>query len=112
MYIMYTHFLDLYFYVPSRRNDIPSITLHQYHLSLTSQPPALHLRKRLRSTKENDNAYYTSNRQDLEQRPIVVVEEEQSLHRHDRPEEEGVRNWSRAGSFTEIREIGSEVCPL
>jgi len=81
-------------------------------LSLTSKTTALDLTQGLGTTQESNQTYNPSSRQHLEQGPVIVVEEEDALHRNNRAEEQNVRNGSRGGSFAQVSQVGTEVCPL
>lgn len=82
------------------------------NLPLTSQPPPLNLAQRFAPTQKRHQSHHARNRQSLEQIPAIVIQEEDPLHRYDRPEEERVCDWSRGSCFREVGDVGAEVCPL
>lgn len=80
--------------------------------SLSSQPPSLHLSQSLGPTKNRDGSDDDHDRQNLEQVPSAVVQEEDELHGHNRTQEGGVGQRSLAEGCGEVVEVGAEGEPL
>ena len=80
--------------------------------SLASLAAALHLAEGLGAAKEGRGANNANRRQDLEEVPAAIVEEEDALHGHDRAEEDGVGDGRAAESLGDVADIGTKDKPL
>jgi len=80
-------------------------------LSLPSKSALLNLCQSPASADICDNGNNARNRQSLEERPAVVVQEEHTLHRDDAPKEEPMCNGARAECLASVIEVSSETNP-
>lgn len=80
--------------------------------TLSSKASALDLPESLGPAENRNGAYETDNRQDLEQIPGSVVEEEDKLHGHNGAKEQSVRNGGSTKSLGEVVRIGAKNEPL
>jgi hypothetical protein len=85
---------------------------YQPSLPEARKTSALHLAQCATATDERDRADHSNRREDLEQRPRGVVEEEDPFDREERAEENGVRNGRRLESSREMADIAAEEEPL
>ena len=87
---------------------MPTIRLS---LSLSCESALLNLGQSPASADNHDRAQYSSHRQHLEQVPVGVVQEEDTLHGCDTAQEQSMRYWISAHGFAEVVDVGSKGHP-
>lgn len=88
-----------------------AVNLTSASLSQTSKSALLNFSQGLAATQECNGAYQTSRRQDLEESPGRVVQEEDELHCNYAAKEQGVRDGCSIHGFREVVEIGAQEQP-
>jgi hypothetical protein len=78
----------------------------------TSQTSALDFSKRTATANKCNGSSGSNGREDLEQGPGSVVQEEDAFNGEERAKEHGVRDRSRLQCYGEMVDIGTEVEPL
>lgn len=88
-----------------------AVNLTSAGLSQTSKSALLNFTQGLAATQERNGAHQTSRRQDLEESPGRVVQEEDELHGDYAAKEQGVRDRSSIHGFREVVEVGAQEQP-
>lgn len=77
-------------------------------LTLPSFPPCSNLSQRPATRDQRNRPNNAHGAQSLEKVPLGIVHEKDTLERHQRPEEQRVRDGGRAKSFREVAQIGAK----
>jgi hypothetical protein len=85
--------------------------LESADLSQTSKSALLNLTQSLAATQKGNGANQTSRRQDLEESPRRVVQEEDELHGDNASEEQGVRDGSSVHCLRDVAEVCADKQP-
>jgi hypothetical protein len=97
---IYVKLLDILFHI-----------IYILYSSLPCQPTALYFSQSSATAQYCNNGSNSRRWKSLEQSPAAIVHEEDALHPKDRPQEQGVCNWSIAHCLRQMIHIRAECKP-